>query len=368
MKTILDFLTKEVTYLDKDSNSIFLFLEIIRNSLHDEMKLAYVEEKLIHSSFLSNLVDNLYTKTEMKVKIEPFKFYSSMVSIANLYSHYFTQKNILFNVFIDPMIPSSLQSDITLIQSLMTHLLNNANSLVKEHGVIELYILFLEKEKNLEIELKVIQPEEIKQFRDFFKAKTGTNSITSGDTGLGLSVSSNLLNILEGKLKLTTTGANENSFIALIPVELTEVVAKKDFRHKRPTKIGILMNDENAYAYNNLRRYLEGFGIDESNIVTVSSYKKLRNIKIAHFICFENMLNDKINLNDFSDITILKYSDTPLSITYSNKVIVHEIYLNAYYGMQLQKILFPDTPVENMEENTILMEDSFLSKVSKRFK
>jgi hypothetical protein len=369
LKTILDYLTKEVTYLDKESNSIYLFLEIIRNSLHNEAKLAYVEEKFINSGFLNDLVDNFYTKEQMNVTIETFKLYSSIISVASLYSHYFTQKNILFNIFIDPMIPSTLESDVTLIQSLLTHLLNNANCLVKEHGVIELFVLFSEESKSLEIEIKVIQAGDVKPFRNFFKNKAPSNSMTSDDAGLGLSVSSNILNILGGKLKLATTGINENSFITVIPVELTEIVSKKDFRHKRPTKIGILTNDENAYAYNNLRRYLEGFGIDESNIITLNSPKKIRNMKISHFICFENMLTDKIDLSTFSDITVLKYVDKPLSISINNKkVVANEVYLNSYYGMQLQKILFPDLAVEEMEENTLLIEDSFLSKIRKRFK
>lgn len=367
IEIILDFLTKEMSYLNKEAPSIYFFLEIIRNSLHNKETLSYLEEKLMSLNLRNTLVDNFYTEKEISVIIKEFKLYAAVISVANLYSHYFTQNKILFNIFIDPTISSSLESDITLIQSLMIHLLNNINSLVKENGVVELLILFSEDQQSLAIEMNAIQPKEQKQFSSFFHNKSVSNSVVSGDIGLGLSVSSNLLKILGGKLKLTTKGENEHSFIALIPVGFTELVSKTSFKHKRPTKIAVLMNSENSYAYNNLYRYLKAFGIDENNIVTVNSYKKLANMKIVHFFCFENMLTDKMSLDGFKDITILKYSDQPLSIEKPN-IIINELYLNAYYGMELQKILFPDLAIEEIEENTLLREETFLERVSKRFK
>jgi len=366
IKIILDFLTKEVNYLNKESQSIYLFLEMIKSVLYNKETLAHFEEKLFYSQVMNSLVEDFYTKEQVKVTMKEFKLYTVLVAVANLYSDYFREQNILFNIFIDPSVPSSVASESDLIQSVMTHLLNNVNALVKENGVVELLIFFSEVNNSLEIEIKLIQPEAPKPFKTFFKSKEVSNNVTTGDIGLGLSVSSNLLKILGGKLKLTNKGENEHSFIALIPVEFTDLVSHARFKHKRPTKIGILMNSENSYAYENVYRYLKAFGIDENNIVAVNNYKKLRNIKVVHFICFENMLTDKMNLDGFTDITVLKYSEQPLSIKRSNSVI-HELYLNAYYGMELQKILFPDLPIEEIEGNTLLKEDSFLSRVTKKF-
>ena len=373
LEHILSFLTNEVTYLSNDSHAIYTFLEVIKNSLYDKEQLAFIDRELDNSQLLNNFSDSLYNQNKMPIINKEFQSFQSFCSVTNLYAKAFSEENITFNIFIDPRLPTKMVADVEKIKSIMVHLINNVKGLISTNGIAEVIISYGEEEASIELIVKGIQPEEKKKISNFFKSNDTpmetSNSLTSNNSGLGLSVSSNLINILGAKLRLTTEGQNEHSFIALIPIETVNIVeSQKDFKNKKPLKIAILVSEENEYAYVNLRRYLDSFSIDKSNILIFNNYKKMSNLKISHFICFENMLTDKIDMKKFPSITILKHSDALLSHNATKNLKVNELYINSYYGMALQKILFPDVPSEDLTGNTLLVEDTFFTKIASKFK
>lgn len=369
LKSILNFLTNEVTYLSHDEHALYTFLEIVKNSVHDKELLHFLNQELHKSQLITNFSDNLYNRDKIQVNNEEFKTFQEFSSVANLYTEPFSNENITFNIFINPSLPNKLIADIDKVQSTIVHLINNVKGLIGLNGVVELIINHLEKQEVLEVTIKGIQPEEKKKISVFFKSNVVSNHLTSENSGLGLSISSNLLNILGGKLKLTTEDNNEHSFTALVPVKKTKIINKqKNFKTKKPIKIAILVNKEDLHAYTNLRRYLDAFSIDKENIMLVYSYKKMNHLKISHFICFENMLPNNIDVKKFSSIIILKYSANPLPSAYQNHNNVHALQVNSYYGLSLQQILFPDITVEDLSGNTLLVKDTFFNKMTKRLR
>ena len=365
LKSIMNFLNNELSYFSESQNVIYTFLEIIKNSLHDKVQLELIENQLKSSQLVHHFVDTLQNKEQMPLNIEPFKSYQALLSVVNLYAKVFAQEELFFNVFVDPKMPSELVGDIEKIQSLMVHLLNNINSLTTQYGRVEFSVEYNKEEALLELMVKGLPPLERKNFFDFFKKKTVSNSLTTNNSGLGLSVVSNLIKVLNGKLKLTTQRDREHAFMVSIPCTLPKEnkQTNKIFKAKKPLKIAILMSPDDEYAFYNLRRYLEAFSIREENIVVLNNYKKLEGKNFSHLFCFEDMLSDKIDVSKIPSITVLRYSGIVLD--YEESVSVNELYLNAYYGMSLQEILFPHISTEEIEHNTILLE---CNRIKKRIK
>ena len=362
LKSIMNFLNNELSYFSESQNVIYTFLEIIKNSLHDKVQLELIENQLKSSQLVHHFVDTLQNKEQMPLNIEPFKSYQALLSVVNLYAKVFAQEELFFNVFVDPKMPSELVGDIEKIQSLMVHLLNNINSLTTQYGRVEFSVEYNKEEALLELMVKGLPPLERKNFFDFFKKKTVSNSLTTNNSGLGLSVVSNLIKILNGKLKLTTQRDREHAFMVSIPCSPPHdtIQTNKIFKAKKPLKIAILMSPDDEYAFYNLRRYLEAFSIREENIVVLNNYKKLEGKNFSHLFCFEDMLSDKIDVSKIPSITVLRYSGIVLD--YEESVSVNELYLNAYYGMSLQEILFPHISTEEIESNTILLECNRIKK------
>jgi len=369
LKNILNFLTNEVAYLYHDEHALYTFLEIIKNSVHDQELLHFLNIELYKSGLITNFSDNLYNRDKINVNNKEFNTFKAFSSVANLYVEPFSNDNITFNIFINPLLPNKLIGDIDKLQSTIVHLMNNVKGFISFNSIVELLINYLVKEERLEIIIKGIQPEEKKKMSDFFKSNIVSNHLSSEKSGMGLSISSNLLNILGGKLKLTTENNNQHSFTALVPVKKTEIMDKdKNFKTKKPLKIAILLHEKNLHIYRNLRRYLDEFSIAKENIIVVYSYKKMNHLKISHFICFENMLPKNIDVRKFSSIIILKNSKNPLPSSYENHNNVHKLQLNSYYGLFLQQILFPDIMVEDLSGNSLLIKDTFFNKMTKKFK
>jgi len=360
LHTILEFLTNEVTYLANEEYKLYLFLEIIKNSLHNKEQLNFLNQELDNTQLIENLANSLYNREKMPLLEEPFNLYQLINDVANLYGENLSYNNITFNIFINPKIPSLLISDMYKIKSLIIHLMNNVFFFTSTSGAIELNVDFSDITKLLSIEIKGIKESEEKQIKSLFFSSVVSHSLSSSDNGLGLSVSSNLINIMGGKLKLSTVGSNEHSLMALIPIGGTDehLDRKKSLVPKKSLKIAILKNRENRYALLNLLKQLMSIGIDETSIIVIENGKKLNELKVSHLFCFENLFSFKLPLSSIPSVTILKYSRRDVQ----EKMIFNEIYLNSYYGLNLQRIFFPDRKLPKIVKNTLLVEDSFLSK------
>ena len=357
---IVKFLANEVSYLADESHHVYLFLELIKNSLYNKEQLLFIEEMLKESELVSFLANELYTREKMPVFLYEFNAFQSFYSIANLYARAISSDNITYNVFIDPSLPVSLISDEDKLKSIIVHLMNNIRGLIKESGLIECIIQCSEINETLEIKIQGFNPKEKIKNKKLFKQKESTShSLVSGDKGLGLSVSSGLIHHLEGKLKLETLEEDGKAFSVLLPVQIPSLLKKQKFLLDNQLKIGILMNEENEDAYKNLERYFEAFEILPSHIIVFETHRQISQTRLTHLFCFENMYDKSLKEKNISEIILLKHS------TESFVDAVHELYYNGYYGRTLQKILFPDMEIEELEIETELVNDSFLTKLNK---
>lgn len=365
MKYIINFLNSELNYFSKNKNIIYTFLEIIKNSLHDEKQLEYIENQLKSSQLVHGFVDKLQNIEKMNLNRELFKVHQELLSVVSIYTRVFAKEKIFFNIFIDPKIPSRLLGDVEKIQSLIVHLFNNSIALTNKLGRIDFQVKYNREEAILKIIIKSTLSIEEKTLFNFFKKKSINSSLTTSQLGLGLTVASNLIKILNGKLKLKTEKKEEHSFSVLIPCLLPTNNYKvvKIFKSKKPIKIAILMSDNDKNYLYNLLNYLEAFSINEENIVVLHNYKKLKGRNFSHLFCFESMISDKINVSEIISISIFRYNDTMLEDKES--LSVNQLHINSYYGMSLQKILFPDIDIEEIESNTILLECNRVNKNKK---
>ncbi len=360
---IFDFLTKEITYFANEEHMIYLFLEIIHNSLHNKEQLHFINEKLNKTGLISSLVNELCVQEKLIINREEFNPAHSIAHVAHLYIPILSSRSITFNIFIEPQIPLLIKADIHRIKSIIIHLMNNISGLVSQNGVVEIYVHFSRVINNLVIDIKGIKEQEKSRF---FSTAKFNHSVVTSETGLGLSISSNLANLLGGKLKLTTIGRDAHSFMVELPVENI-----KDnnivFYPKHPIKIAILTQEENKNSLKLLEYYLSSFNISAENIIITRNYKKIKNIRFSHLFCFENMLTSKLELEGFTSVTILKYTDEDISKKYEIKRPINEILLNSYYGLELQKILFPHIEVDNIIEGTLVKKDTFFSKLKRLY-
>jgi len=359
LKNILDFLNGEIVFFSNQQHNIYLLLEIIKHSLGDNRELDYIDTILKKKNITSELLDNIYNYENIKIENIEFNIFEEISSLVYIYYRSFSSQNITFNIFLDPNSPRVLILDMEKIKSCIIHLINNTFSLTEEGGAVELLIRHSSEEELLYIDIRGIKPhKKRKKIYNFFKKEHIEHSIISDSAGVGLGVCSNIINKLGGKLQLKRFDDYTQSFIAQIPIldirqdsYITKSSDLEDF------KIAVLMSENNSYAYKNISRYLEEFGINSSNIFHIHNINREEYNDFTHLICFDNMLSNNVDIPFFPNIIIFKYSENSIKSTLKANQI-DEIYVNSYYGLELENIFFP-----NIEHNPS-PNKSILSKLS----
>lgn len=200
---------------------------------------------------LNDILD--FSKLEaQKVKIEskPFNLHESIEELSYLYSHEAKLKNIKLTIDIDKAeVPEIIKADITRIKQVLINLVNNALKFTAVGEVIvkvkkityesNSYIKFIVSDTGIGIEQESL--------KDLFKAFTQADtSITRkfGGTGLGLTISSKLVNLMGGELSVTSTfglGSSFSFYVKFEKSELKDLDKHNDFQTKDPGYKGLHM-------------------------------------------------------------------------------------------------------------------------------
>ncbi|MCL1842944.1 MAG: ATP-binding protein [Defluviitaleaceae bacterium] len=163
-----------------------------------------------------------------------FNFQKMIDSILNVIGVQVNQKEIDFDVSIDETIPRSLIADELRISQVITNLLSNAIKFSPNGGKVELLIAWQEKvagDYTLRFEIADrgigISEEQLKRlFNAFEQAEAGITR-KFGGTGLGLTITKNIIEMMGGEISVQSELGKGSRFICTIPFSESEIV--RDF-------------------------------------------------------------------------------------------------------------------------------------------
>ena len=196
-----------------------------------------------------------------KLTIEKVEFdlHTTIENIVNLIEFKLHEKKIELNVNYDSAIGSNLYGDNLRITQILLNLMGNAVKFTQA-GEIGVYIKkesfnkFRFEVRDTGIGLSDEQQEKL--FKSFSQAD-GSTTREYGGTGLGLVISKQLVELMNGKIWVESEEGKGSSFI--FEIELEEQITKKDytiFRNK-----SVLIVDDNHNCNDILRNLLEMFGL-----------------------------------------------------------------------------------------------------------
>ena len=195
-------LTKEQTeYADIIENSSFVLLSLI----NDILDLSKIESG----------------KVEMeKIEFDLRRLAEDMLNLAGVQAR---QKNLRLNLNIAPDIPKALLGDATRLRQILVNLVGNAVKFTAQ-GEVGLEII---RQSSLQNEITVcfrvsdtgigIPPENLELIFQPFRQADETTTRNYGGTGLGLTISKQLTELLGGKISVTSTVGKGSVFQICIP-------------------------------------------------------------------------------------------------------------------------------------------------------
>ena len=216
-------------------NGIVGFTKFLKSTNLDNEQLDFVNIIRKSSEDLLGIINDILDISKIEsgnVEIEEL-FFNPMEEFENVIETYAanaSKKNIDFSLWIDPEFSTQLfKSDPGKIKQVLINLISNAVKFTDKKGTIDVLIEKVNSTKN-NISVKftvqdngigISESQREKVFEAFTQADSSTNR-KYGGTGLGLTISSNLVWMLGGALKLKSKIGEGSSFYFTLEMETQE--------------------------------------------------------------------------------------------------------------------------------------------------
>jgi signal transduction histidine kinase/CheY-like chemotaxis protein len=351
---IIDFVSNTVHDIRTPANTLYGFLELLESQIKDKRLLQYIHNAKESATFINDLttsiLDSISSQRESKTAkdeiINPTKFFANIVQSfsANMYD-----KQITFNVYIDPSIPQKVEIKSLLLKRVLMNLINNAYKFTPKGKSIDVHIGYKPQFHELKIVVSDtgigIAPEKQKEIFEAFKQASDDTKLQYGGTGLGLAISADYVSQLGGELKLKSELDVGSSFYFSIPLNIINpqpMYQKLAISH---IKLGIIYDKANVLSSRNILKYFMKDGLPKESVIPI---RNIRNIPdgITHMICFQHLLSkDVIQAARENNIALLVVEEDFLSMTNKkqNDFIVISQY--EYYADKLFEFISSNMPV-----------------------
>ena len=337
-------------------NGIVGFTELLKDTeLHDEQR-EFIDIIEKSSENLLEIINNILDLSKIesnKLEIEEIVFnpMDEFESAVEVYSVRAAEKHIDLGCFIDPSLERPLKGDPTKIKEVIINLLSNAVKFTNSGGSITVEIRRIPTDDRhhaqVHFEIKdsgigVTSEQKAKIFEAFGQADT---SITRkyGGTGLGLTISSRFIELMGGKLDLTSEPGKGTTFF--FTLDFDEIETLNDSNRGTFANINALIL-ENALKQKTqsgfLREYLDFYGV---------TYKTFSNIDAMHDL--QREINYDLVFVDYdfcSEEELIAYEKSAAQMV----LIAKSFYMKKIESMQLDlfKVLYE--PLNNSKIRTTL--------------
>ncbi len=282
-------------------NSIHGFIELMKNTGIDSKQTEYLNIISHSADDLLGIINDIldFSKIESgKLEIDEAEFNPVLEfdSIINLMSLKADEKNILVLSYIDPTLPGNCIGDPLRIKQVLTNLLSNAVKFTPEEGTVKIEILKeSETENSCTLNFSVadngIGISKHKQEKIFSSFSQEDSSITRkyGGTGLGLTISQNLVELMGGSLKLKSEKGIGSKFYFSIDLKTYRDISDYDDNKSYENMKAALMYSAVIpdLLHENIGLYLQTMGMEVSDFSTFGELNAAGNMDII-FILFDD--------------------------------------------------------------------------------
>jgi len=304
---VLTFVSNFVHDIRTPANTLYGFLELLEEQIEDSRLKSYLcnakESALFINEMTTSVLDLVSNHKESSQdsleEVDTLKFFSA---IAKSFASNMFSKHIAFNVYIDPLLPKSIEIDALKMKRVILNLLGNAYKFTPNNKTIEYIVRYIPTTQKIAISIEdtgIGIPKE-KQ-ADIFKAfeqAADTTALNYGGTGLGLFISAQYVQKLGGELQLKSEVDKGSRFSFELPLKIVDKQNCFASLQNPNTSVAIVMDNDNSFTANNLARYMVRMGIKKENIY---AFKDIQSVDqtLSHIIIFQH----KIDFETLKQIT-----------------------------------------------------------------
>ena len=255
-----DFLASMSHEIRTPLNAILGFIWILKEKEKDASRLKYYNIIETSGDNLLNIINDIldFSKIDAKhIQLDNIKvnLYKELVNITQQFTENKNTKNLKFYMNISQDLSKSFLIDLSKLTQVLNNLLSNAIKFSDENAIVKVDILYKHKENILyvSIENDGVEIAQDKQSLIFeaFTQEDNTTTRRYGGTGLGLTISKKLIELMNGTLQIDSLKKNGARFYFEIPLNEDKEIQNnislenKDSDTNKLSNLNILLVEDN---------------------------------------------------------------------------------------------------------------------------
>lgn len=238
-------------------NAIIGFSRLLLDNNLDKASMDYAQSIYSSAENLLVIINDIldFSKIESgKLSIEKIDFDLHLLinSVNLILSNLAANKGLFLKINIDKNIPQYVKGDPYRINQVLLNLVNNAIKFT-ENGGVTINVKLIEKDdRDIKIRIEVVDTgigiaENVQQtiFESFSQAEKDTTR-KFGGTGLGLSISKQLIELMEGKIGVTSVKDVGSTFFIELPFTICSLEEIEELKKANEVNSGELTQLNNA--------------------------------------------------------------------------------------------------------------------------
>ncbi|HSH19696.1 MAG TPA: response regulator [Draconibacterium sp.] len=244
-------------------NGVIGFSKVLEETELNEEQKELTEIIVSSGENLLNIINDIldFSKIEsgqFKLETIEFSLFKTVHTIIKLHSFFAEKKGIDLQIEIDAKLPDKLFGDPLRLNQVITNLVSNALKFT-DKGSVKLSVGSIKKDaKKITLLFKVIDTgigitDEGKE--KLFKEFSQTDSYTTrkyGGTGLGLTISRNLVSLMGGEIGVKSVIGKGSEFWFSVPYLYSDKIIKTEKQKNEPEEFELPPNIKILYAEDNL--------------------------------------------------------------------------------------------------------------------
>ncbi len=211
-------------------NAVMGFLELLEDEVvgqHKEYVHAAYQSSEMVTALINDVLDfNKIAMGKMEINAHYFSLLDVVKNTALLFYHTAVKKGIDFIIYVDPKIPYLIKSDPFRIKQVLNNLLSNAIKFTDAGGMVTMEFGYESAEDTLickvsDTGIGISKEAQQSIFSPFTQASSATSSHYGG-TGLGLTISRQLVRLLDGEIFLESAPNKGSEFRVHLPCDSIE--------------------------------------------------------------------------------------------------------------------------------------------------
>ncbi|MEM1231259.1 MAG: ATP-binding protein [Pseudomonadota bacterium] len=216
---------------------------------------------------------------EIELELLPVNIRELAREVQETVAHIAAQKGLALTLKVAPDVPSRALLDPTRVKQILLNLVGNALKFTGEGEVmIQISCLWDDAEDQCMLQLAVhdsgpgIDPKAQEAIFDRFKQADSSTTRRYGGTGLGLTLTRDLVELMDGELTLKSTPGQGACFTARLPVTVVHddapvSVTTSSAPHRDLSQLRVLVAEDNPVNRSVVQRMLDKLGITSATVV-----------------------------------------------------------------------------------------------------